>query len=364
MDLPPIYLGLSIYKRRDYSVNDMAICQERIVEIILDSCSSRCTEAIESIQPLQRPNPFDPQRQVQEEVPIDVVLETSDADIQAESPSDEDTPVVTPQQRQGRGQAKPVQISTNGLKIPLELDEYGGLPQQQTYESNPAIDKTVNDLWNVTARIKFKHALSELKAKCAKRNFQVKPPNMNPELWARLVYLWTEDEGHLRRSSSARANRAKGPRSRVTHTSGSMDVNVYRKKMQQANLEGHPSTFPEVYTSRRQHKGKGKDQLPVYCNDEAQEIGDIGVSTSRRELFRPPIIGQSNKLIELEQTVESLKVDNNSFRQSQMTFMVDNESLRQQQLTFAASVQQLYQHLGMTPTDTSGIVTPRTPRDI
>ncbi|GKU93021.1 hypothetical protein SLEP1_g6661 [Rubroshorea leprosula] len=111
----------------------------------------------------------------------------------------------------------------------------------------------------MTARIKFKHALSELKAKCAKRNFQAKP-----------VHLWTEDEGHLRRSSSARANRAKGPR--VTHTSGSMDVNVYKKKMQQANPEGRPLTYPEVYTSRRQHKGKGKDQLPVYCNDEAQEI--------------------------------------------------------------------------------------------
>ncbi|GKU96506.1 hypothetical protein SLEP1_g9734 [Rubroshorea leprosula] len=120
------------------------------------------------------------------------------------------------------------------------------------------------------ARIKFKHALSELKAKCAKRNFQTKPPDMNPELWAKLVHLWTEDEGHLRRSSFTKANRAKGPR--VTHTSSSMDVNVYRKKMQQANPEGHPPTYPKVYTSRRQHKGKGKDQLPIYCNDEAQEI--------------------------------------------------------------------------------------------
>ncbi|GKV31068.1 hypothetical protein SLEP1_g39809 [Rubroshorea leprosula] len=51
-----------------------------------------------------------------------------------------------------------------------------------------------------------------------------------------------------------------------------MDVNVYRKKMQQANAEGRLPTYPEVYTSRRQYKGKGKDQLPVYCNDEAQEI--------------------------------------------------------------------------------------------
>ncbi|GKV34738.1 hypothetical protein SLEP1_g43084 [Rubroshorea leprosula] len=122
-----------------------------------------------------------------------------------------------------------------------------------------------------------------------------------------------------------------------------MDVNVYRKKMQQANPEGRPPTYLEVYTSRRQHKGKEKDQLLVYCNDEAQEIGeklaagyairqeeegfdptiphaeillratggvkkgwlkgldihthpqDIGVSTSRREPFRPPIIGQSNR---------------------------------------------------------------------
>ncbi|GKV47813.1 hypothetical protein SLEP1_g54675 [Rubroshorea leprosula] len=81
-----------------------------------------------------------------------------------------------------------------------------------------------------------------------------------------------QDEGHLRRSSSAKANQAKGPR--VTHTSGSIDVNVYKKKMQQANLEGRLPTFPEVYTSRRQHKGKGKDQLPIYCNDEAQEIGE------------------------------------------------------------------------------------------
>ncbi|GKV49097.1 hypothetical protein SLEP1_g55865 [Rubroshorea leprosula] len=64
----------------------------------------------------------------------------------------------------------------------------------QTYEWDLAIDKIVNDLWNVTTRIKFKHELSELKAKCAKRNFQVKPPDMNPELWVRLVYLWTEDE--------------------------------------------------------------------------------------------------------------------------------------------------------------------------
>ncbi|GKV43366.1 hypothetical protein SLEP1_g50666 [Rubroshorea leprosula] len=220
-----------------------------------------------------------------------------------------------------------------------------------------------------------------------------------------------QDEGHLRRSSSAKANRAKGPR--VTHTSGSMDVNVYRKKIQQATPEGRLPTFPEVYTSRRQHKGKGKDQLPIYCNDEAQEIGikkltpeyaarqeeegfdptivhgklllratggvkkgwlkgldihthpqDIGVSTSRREPFRPLIIEQSNKVIELEQTIESLKADNNSLRQSQMTLMADNESLWQQQMTLVAQMQQLYQHLGMTPADTSGTVTPRTPRDI
>ncbi|GKV03870.1 hypothetical protein SLEP1_g16111 [Rubroshorea leprosula] len=233
-------------------------------------------------------------------------------------------------------------MPTDGTKIPLELDEYGRLPQQ-----------IVKDLWNMTAGIKFKHALSELKAKCAKRNFQAKPPDMNPELWAKLVHLWTEDKGHLRRSNFARANRAKGPR--VMHTNGSMDVNVYRKKMQQANPEGRPPTYPEVYTSRRQHKGKGKDQLPVYCNDDAQEIGekltaeyatrqeeegfdptiphakillratggvkkgwlkgldihthpqDIGASTSRQEPFRPPIIGQSNRVIELQQTVEALK---------------------------------------------------------
>ncbi|GKV02853.1 hypothetical protein SLEP1_g15237 [Rubroshorea leprosula] len=226
--------------------------------------SSRCTEAVESTQPLQRPNPFDLQRRVQEEVPTDVVLETPalDADIQTESPSDEDTPV----RRQ----------------IVVQLRE--NLPNAYT--------------------------------------------------------SWGQDEGHLRRSSSARANRAKGPR--VTHTSGLIDVNVYRKKMQQANPEGRPLTFLEVYTNRRQHKGKGKDQLPIYCNDEAQEIVDIGVSTSRQEPFRPPIIGQSNRVIELEQTVESLKVDNNSLRQSQMTLMVDNENLRQQQLTLAAQIQQLY----------------------
>ncbi|GKV21463.1 hypothetical protein SLEP1_g31441 [Rubroshorea leprosula] len=81
---------------------------------------------------------------------------------------------------------------------------------------------------------------------------------MNLELWAKLVHLWTEDEGHLRRSSSAKANRAKGLR--VTHTS--------------TNPEGRLPTYPEVYTNRRQHKGKGKDQLFVYCNDEAQEIGE------------------------------------------------------------------------------------------
>ncbi|GKV30714.1 hypothetical protein SLEP1_g39499 [Rubroshorea leprosula] len=264
-------------------------------------------------------------------------------------------------------------MPTDWIRIPLELDEFGGLPQQQTYECDPAIDKIVNDLWNVTARIKFKHALSKLKAKCAKRNFQVKPPDMNPELWARLVHLWTE---------------------------------------QQANPKGRPPIFPEVYTGRRQHKRKGKDQLPVYCNDEAQEIGekltaeyaarqeeerfdstiahgelllratsgvkkgwlkalnihthpqDISVSTSRWEPFRPPIIGQSNSVIELEQTVESLEADNNSFRQSQITLMTDNKSLRQQQLTFTTQMQQLYQHLGMTPTNTSGTITLRTPRDI
>ncbi|GKU97790.1 hypothetical protein SLEP1_g10881 [Rubroshorea leprosula] len=291
-------------------------------------------------------------------------------------------------------------MPTDGMKIPLELDDYGGLPQKvrrqivvqlrenlpdaytawgqvlrehrdmywnifsQTYEWDPAIEKPVKDLWNMTARIKFKHALSELKAKCAKRNFQAKPPDMNPELWAKLVHLWTEDEGHLRRSSSAKANRAKGPR--VTHTNDTMNVNVYRKKMQQANPEGRLPTYLKVYTSRRQHKGKGKDQLFVYCNDEAQEIEekltaecatrqeeegfdptilhgeillratgevkkgwlkgldihtypqDISVSTSRQEPFGPPIIGQSNRTTELEQTIESLKADNHSLRQTQM----------------------------------------------
>ncbi|GKV07115.1 hypothetical protein SLEP1_g18918 [Rubroshorea leprosula] len=49
-----------------------------------------------------------------------------------------------------------------------------------------------------------------------------------------------------------------------------MDVNAYQKKM--ANLEGHPLTFPK-FTGRRQHKPKGKDQLLVYCNNEAREIG-------------------------------------------------------------------------------------------
>ncbi|GKV31555.1 hypothetical protein SLEP1_g40234 [Rubroshorea leprosula] len=170
-------------------------------------------------------------------------------------------------------------MPTDGTKIPLELDEYGGLPQQvkrqivvQLRENLPdaytSWGQIVEDLWRMTAKIKFKHALSELKAKCARRNFQVKPL----KLWARFVYLWIEDEGHLKKSSSAKANRANGLR--VTYTSGSMDVNVYRKKMQQANPEGHLLTFPEIYTSRRQHKGKGKDQLPVYCNDEAQEIGE------------------------------------------------------------------------------------------
>ncbi|GKV48234.1 hypothetical protein SLEP1_g55059 [Rubroshorea leprosula] len=241
---------------------------ETYVEENDSSNDSHCTKVVESTQPLQQLNPFDPQRRVQEEVPTNVVLETSasNADIQVESPSDEDTPVATPQQRQGWGQAKLVQMPTDGMKIPLGLDEYGGLPQQQTYEWDPTIHKTVEDLWNVTARIKFKHALSELKAKCAKRNFQVNPLYMNPKLWTRLVYLWAEDEGHLRRSSSTKGNRAKGPR--VTHTNGSMDVNVYRKKM------GRLSTFLEVYTSRRQRKRKGKDQVPVYCNDEAQEIAE------------------------------------------------------------------------------------------
>ncbi|GKV13656.1 hypothetical protein SLEP1_g24643 [Rubroshorea leprosula] len=353
---------------------------ETYVEENDSSDDSHYTEAVESTQPLQRPNPFDPQRRVQEEIPTDVVLETpaSDPNIQAESSSDEDTPVATPQ-------------SDDRL-----WSSCGRISQMLTHRGD---------------RIKFKHALSELKAKCAKRSFQVKPPDMNLELWARLVYLWTK---------------------------------------QQANPEGCPPTFPKVYTNRRQHKGKGKDQLPIYCNDEAQETGekltakyaarqkeegfdpiiahgelllratggikkgwlksldihthpqDIGigpyihgqpntasvvlqrfylapslddfrqgidgfgvprdcsvdvytigfckngfgaqedgVSTSKWQPFRPPIIGQSNRVIELEQTVESLKEDNNSLRQSQMTIMADTESLRQQQLTLAAQMQTL-----------------------
>ncbi|GKU96503.1 hypothetical protein SLEP1_g9731 [Rubroshorea leprosula] len=379
---------------------------ETYVEENDSSDDSRCTEAVESTQPLQQPNPFDPQRRGQKEVPTDVVMETpaSNVDIQAKSPNDEDTLVATPQQRQGRGQAKPVQMPTNGTKIPLELDEYRvchNMSDDRLWSSCGRISQMLTHRgYSITEKMKFKHVLSELKAKCARRNFLVKPPDMNPELWARLVYLWTEDESHLRRSSSAKANRAKGPR--VTHTSDSMDVNVYRKKMkmQQANPEGHLLTFPEVYTNRRQHKGKGEDQLPIYYNDEAQEMGargrridptiahgelllratggvkkgwlkgldihthpqDIGMRTSRWEPFRPPIIRQSNRVIELEQIVESLKADNNSLRQSQMNLMADNESLRQQQMTLATQMQQLYQHLGMTPVVTSGTVTQDTPK--
>ncbi|GKV13664.1 hypothetical protein SLEP1_g24649 [Rubroshorea leprosula] len=232
-------------------------------------------------------------KRVQEEGFTDVVLETpaSDADIQVESLSDEDTHVATFQQRQGRGQAKPVQMPTDGTKIALELDEYR------------------EDLWSMTTKIKFKHALSELKAKCAKRNFQAKLPDMNPELWARLVYLW---------------------------------------------IEGHLSRFPEVYTSRRQHKGKGKYQLPIYCNDEAQEIGKkltAEYATRQEEEGFEPTIAHGELLLRATGRVKKGQLK-------------DNESLRQQQMTLAAQMQQLYQHLRMTPTDTSRTVTPRTPRDI
>ncbi|GLT87456.1 hypothetical protein SLE2022_055380 [Rubroshorea leprosula] len=49
---------------------------------------------------------------------------------------------------------------------------------------------------------------------------------MNPELWAKLVHLWTEDEGHLRRSSSAKTNRAKGPRLRFLLENSGFDRSV------------------------------------------------------------------------------------------------------------------------------------------
>ncbi|GKV29060.1 hypothetical protein SLEP1_g38032 [Rubroshorea leprosula] len=47
-----------------------------------------------------------------------------------------------------------------------------------------------------------------------------------------------------------------------------------------------------------------------------------------------------------------------------MALLADNDSLRQQQLTLVTQMQQLYQYLRMTLADTSGTVTPRTPRDI
>ncbi|GKV17224.1 hypothetical protein SLEP1_g27757 [Rubroshorea leprosula] len=73
-----------------------------------------------------------------------------------------------------------------------------------------------------------------------------------------------------------------------------------------------------------------------------QYLMDISVSTSRREPFRPPIIGQSNRVIKLQQTIESLKADNHSLRQTQMALLADNDSLRQQQSTLVTQMQQLY----------------------
>ncbi|GKV11344.1 hypothetical protein SLEP1_g22608 [Rubroshorea leprosula] len=55
----------------------------------------------------------------------------------------------------------------------------------------------------IQSRIKFKHALSELKAKCSKRSFQVKPPNMNLELWVRLVYLLSRPKTQFRDATDA-----------------------------------------------------------------------------------------------------------------------------------------------------------------
>ncbi|GLT49761.1 hypothetical protein SLA2020_232950 [Shorea laevis] len=43
---------------------------------------------------------------------------------------------------------------------------------------------------------------------------------------------------------------------------------------------------------------------------------DIGVSTSRWEPFTPPIIGQSNRVEELEHTIQALEADNDSLQQS------------------------------------------------
>ncbi|GKV13609.1 hypothetical protein SLEP1_g24600 [Rubroshorea leprosula] len=223
-------------------------------------------------------------------------------------------------------------MPTDGTKIPLGLDDYGGLPQKvrrqivvqlrenlpdaytawgqvlrelwdmywnifsQTYEWDPTIEKTIKDLWNMTARIKFKHALGELKAKCAKRNFQAKPPDMNPELWAKLVHLWTEEK---------------------------LTVEYATRQKE----EGFDPTIPHGEILLRAiggvKKGWLKD-LDIHTHPQ-----DIGVSTSRREPFRPPIIGQSNRTIELEQTIESLKADNHSLRQTQMALLADNDSLQQ-----------------------------------
>ncbi|GKV17054.1 hypothetical protein SLEP1_g27607 [Rubroshorea leprosula] len=182
----------------------------------------------------------------------------------------------------------------DGTKIPLELDEYGGLPQQvrrqivvQLWENLPDAyilwGQVLHDLWNVTARIKFKHAFSELKAKCAKRNFQVKPLDMNPELWARLVHLWTEEK-------------------------------LTAEYVARQEEEGFDLTIAHGELLFRATGGVKKGWLKGL--DIHTHPQDIGVSTSRWEPFRPPIIGQSNKVIELEQTVESLKADNSSLQQS------------------------------------------------
>ncbi|GKV07201.1 hypothetical protein SLEP1_g18999 [Rubroshorea leprosula] len=147
------------------------------------------------------------------------------------------------------------------------------------------------------------------------------------------------------------------------------------KKLDKLNLveyatrqeeEGFDPTIPHAEILLRATGGVKKGWLKGL--DIHTHPQDIGVSTSRREPFRPSIIGQSNRVIELEQTVESLKADNDNLRQQMSNVLADNASLREQQSIFTTQMQQqmqqLYQHLGMTPTDTSGTVTPRTSRDI
>ncbi|GKV33974.1 hypothetical protein SLEP1_g42405 [Rubroshorea leprosula] len=185
---------------------------------------------------------------------------------------------------------------------------------------------------------------------------------------------------------------------------------------------GNPPSFPEVYTSRRQHRPKGKDQLPTYCNDEAREISeklaseyatkegeegfdptqihgdllmiatdgmkrgwlkgldihthqhDVGVS-ARREPLRPPIMRHSPQVEELQQTVQSLKDElqgtqvelqgtKAELQASPVEFKASRAEFALMQasnMSLAENLQFLYQQLGMTPPFTNGATTPRTP---